>query len=99
LLDESFQKLGKLSVVWRSSNLDDKRRIQKTLFPEGIFYDAENHIYLTDRPNEFLTLIDCVTKEWTENKKGNSQVDLENSPIVPRRGIEFASRVAALFHI
>ena len=47
LLDESCKKLGKLSVVWHSSNLDDTRRIQKTLFPGGIFYEAKS--YLSNR--------------------------------------------------
>jgi len=92
LVATSLEKLPKLSWVWGSSDLENKRKIQKTLFPEGIFYDAKNHCYLTGSCNQFIFLTGCMTTWWKENKKGNSQVELENSLSVPRRGIEFHPR-------
>lgn len=43
-LANSLEKLKKLVAVWRFSDLENKRRIQKTLVPGGIFYDAGNLI-------------------------------------------------------
>ncbi len=88
LLTVSLEKLGKLSRIWVSSDLENKRRIQKTLFPEGVFYDAKSHQCLTESSNQFIFLTSCLTATCTENKKGNFQVDLENSLSVPRRGVE-----------
>ena len=64
LLSLALKKLLKLSQVWASSNLDTKRRIQKTLFPEGILYDVKNHEYLTKKTNSFLYLTDYLSKTF-----------------------------------
>lgn len=64
LLSSALKKLSKLSLVWGSSNLDTKRRIQKTLFPEGVLYDVKNHEYLTNRTNSFLYLTDYLSKTF-----------------------------------
>lgn len=40
LLTQSFYKLENLALVWTSSDLEGKRRLQKTIFPDGILYDA-----------------------------------------------------------
>ena len=58
LLIKSPAMIGKLSGVWVSSDLESKRRIQKALFPEGIFYDPKNHQYqyLTNKQNENVFL-------------------------------------------
>lgn len=88
LLKSSIEKLPKLGSIWCSSDLENKRRIQKTLFPEGIFYDAKKHQYLTDKVNEFVHLTTWVTNSYKGNKKANFPLELENSLIVPRRGVE-----------
>lgn len=88
LLSDSLAKLSKLSVAWSLSDLENKRRIQKTLFPDGIYYDVKNHQYLTTKINEFVALASSLTARYTENENGNFQAFLENSRSVPRRGIE-----------
>lgn len=47
VLKTALNKLEKLSKIWGSGELEDKRALQKTLFPDGIFYDAKNNQYLT----------------------------------------------------
>ena len=88
LLSDSLEKLSKLSQAWTSSDLDNKRRIQKTLFPDGIYYNVEKHEYLTTKTNEFIELARCITKSYTKKENGNFQEFLENSHLVPRRGVE-----------
>ncbi|WP_090390806.1 hypothetical protein [Niabella drilacis] len=42
LLEVSLKKLEKLSMIWVSGGLDNRRAVQKILFPNGFFYDAQN---------------------------------------------------------
>lgn len=47
VLKNALNKLKKLSKTWCSGELDAKRALQKTLFPEGIYYVVKNNKYLT----------------------------------------------------
>ncbi|MCH5716714.1 recombinase family protein [Niabella hibiscisoli] len=64
LLSSAMDVLTKLSQIWDSSKLEGKRRVQKTLFPEGIYYDAKNHEYLTKKVNSFLYLTDYLSNSF-----------------------------------
>lgn len=63
LLENSLKKLGNISKIWVSSELEEKRMLHKTLFPDGIYYDVENNQYLTKNTNKFIKLIDCIFKQ------------------------------------
>lgn len=94
LLTHSLEKLDKLSLVWASSDLDNKRHLQKTLFPDGIYYNVDKHEYQTTKTNEFIYLSKCITESCEEKKNGNSQFFFENSrSVVPSR-IELESRAS-----
>lgn len=88
LLSISLEKLKNISVIWCSSNLDNKRRIQKTLFPEGIFYNAKNHEYLTRKVNGFILITNCISEEYPLKRNRNLQKNDENSYLVAERGVE-----------
>lgn len=88
LLENSLKKLQNLSVLWDYSDLENKRRIQKIVFPEGIFYDTKNREYLTRKINGFVLVTFYLSQEYALNKNGNSQFFHENSRIVARMGIE-----------
>ena len=47
--------------IWDSSNLEKKRRLHKTLFPEGIFYNAQKHQDLTRNVNTFVELVASIS--------------------------------------
>ncbi|MBN8787196.1 MAG: recombinase family protein [Terrimonas sp.] len=55
LLDSSQQKLKRFSGLWESCNLDNKKRIQRLLFPEGVFYELNNHEYIIRKVNDLVT--------------------------------------------
>lgn len=74
LLASALDNLTKLIAIWSSSNLDIKRRVQKALFPEGIFYDVKKHEYLTKKTNTFLYLTDYLSKQFSDEGKKNPAV-------------------------
>jgi hypothetical protein len=55
---------------------------QKTLFPDGVFYDVENNQYLTKNTNKFIELIDCILGSYDLKTKEEFPVKAENSSLV-----------------
>jgi hypothetical protein len=62
--------------------LEDKRNLQRTLFPDGIYYDVKNHQYLTKEINSFVLISQTISKDYEVKKKGINQVEPEISPSV-----------------
>ena len=91
LIDFSFDTLENLSEIWVSSDLEGKRRVQKTLFPDGIYYNVEKHEYLTKKMNGFISLTSQLARDFTENKNGIFQDDPEKSRLAPPAGLEPAT--------
>jgi hypothetical protein len=56
-------------------------------FLEGIFYDAQNHQYLTRTTNQFIELVASISSCYEGNKKGSFQNFIENSHPVPESRI------------
>ena len=79
LLSKSLEKLENLSKIWGSSDLEEKRVMHKTLFPEGIFFNAQKHEYLTRKTNQFIELVASISSGYEENKKRSLQNNIENS--------------------
>lgn len=88
LLSQSLEKLSNIGLIWASSDLDNKRRIQKTLFPEGIYYDVKNHQCLTTKINEFVRVAAELARVSGEKEKGTFQENPEKSLSVARSGVE-----------
>ncbi len=62
--------------------------MSRTLFPEGVLYDPEKHRYLTKNVNSYFGLINTLSTNYKENKKGINQSDADLSPLVARPGFE-----------
>lgn len=58
----------KLSSLWVNGNLNEKKKIQKMIFPEGIEYDCKTEQYRTLRVNSFFSYIPVIPKD-VDNKK------------------------------
>lgn len=91
LLTMAFKKLQKLCEIWGSSDLDIKRKIQRTLFPDGIFYDVKNHQYLTKKVNSFIGLTRLISDGYGINKNWTSQFLFEKSSEAPPARLERAT--------
>ncbi len=74
--------------AFASSNLDNKMKLQKIVFPEGLTYDRPNEVYRTSRVNSVILQIAHLAKVSDGKKNGNSSKNKKNSQIVPRAGIE-----------
>ena len=79
---------SQLNVVWDRSDLENKKIMSRTLFPEGVLYDPENHRYLTKNVNSYFGLINTLSTNYKENKKGVNQSETDLSPLVARSGFE-----------
>ncbi|MBK7128234.1 MAG: recombinase family protein [Crocinitomicaceae bacterium] len=95
-IDIALGSAANLSEAWSSGDLEEKRRIQKMVFPEGIRYDHEKHVYRTPRVNSMFSAIPLIRSHWAENKNGKSSNFMNFSRLVPKKGIEpllFRTRV------
>jgi site-specific DNA recombinase len=87
-LDIALNYAPKLSSLWANGNLNEKRKIQKMIFPEGIEYDRKTDQYRTLRVNSFFFYIPVITKDVDNKKTGKFRVKTKTSRLVPRAGIE-----------
>ena len=88
LLSKALKKLENLNRIWPSSDLEGKRTLHKILFPEGIFYDAQNHQYLTRKTNQFVELVCSISTTYEKNKNRNFQNFIEDSGSVSGSRLE-----------
>ena len=88
LLKNALKKLENLNKIWVSGELEVKRAFQKTLFPDGIFYDAKNNQYLTRNINQFVELVSCLSSSCEDIKKEDSSNLIEKSSLVPGSRLE-----------
>ena len=52
--ERSIEISQNIHNFWQLGDLDDKRKIQKLVFPEGIKVDTKNRIYLTSKVNSLF---------------------------------------------
>ena len=78
----------KLSDMWVYGDLEQKRKLQRMVFPDGIEYDHENDIYRTFRTNAIFDVIRSFSKRSGNKKTGNFQNKLKKSGLVLGAGLE-----------
>jgi hypothetical protein len=99
LLKNAMSKLENISKIWASGELEEKRALQKILFPEGIFYDAKNNQYLTRNTNKFIELVACLSMNCEGIKKEDYQNLIEKSSLVPESRLELPSAAADMIPV
>jgi len=82
LLEKSLQKLENPSKIWLNSSLDEKRRLHKTMFPDGIFFDPKNHQYLTRKMNSYVELVSTISNTCGDKKRRTLQENPVESCLV-----------------
>ena len=88
MIDDSLMIASQLNLVWDRSDLENKKIMSRTLFPDGVLYDPEKHCYLTKNVNSYFGLINTLSNSYNENKKGTNQIEIDLSPSVARSGVE-----------
>jgi site-specific DNA recombinase len=82
-----------LSAEWVSATMERKEILQKMLFPEGIIFDKEKQSFRTPKVNQVFSVINSLSIENRENKKGLTDIEICQSLLVASVGIEPASKV------
>ena len=88
LIDKALDYALNLPELWGSGDLEEKRRIQKMVFPEGIRYNHQKHCYRTSRVNTIFSLMPLIAMDTAKKANGTSSNFKNLSRIVPRVGIE-----------
>ena len=63
---------SKLSLVWSSSSIGIKEKLQKLIFPNGIYYNKQNEAFRTEKVNSIFSSIAVLSNNTPENEKGTN---------------------------
>jgi site-specific DNA recombinase len=88
-----LQFSSKLNTEWHFGNVSMKEKIQKIIFPEGIFYSKQNHSFRTTKVNDVFSCIAHLQSISGENKKRTNRVKNDLSAQVASPRIELGSSV------
>ena len=87
-IEKAVEMAIKLPKLWISGNLEEKRRIQNIVFPDGIRYDHKNHTYRTTRVNSIFAGMCLLQEDLAKKENGTSSNKLNLSRLVPTEGVE-----------
>ncbi len=88
VLKTTLLATGKLQYLWSVSDVKEKEKLQKFMFPEGIVYDRENQLFRTDVVNPTFELIECISKVLGGNKNGQNHKTNDFARLAASPGIE-----------
>ncbi len=69
-IEIALQISQNLNRIWASGTIAIKERLQKLVFPEGIYYNHEKGAFRTDKVNVVFELIASLSSVSGGNKKG-----------------------------
>ena len=87
-IDKAVDVCQNISKHWCFGDANNRQRIQKVVFPDGLVVVPENSAYLTDNMNQVFKLISCLqsVSESDNKEKVGENADLSLS--VARRRLE-----------
>ena len=71
-IDTALKLATNINEIWTSGDLNQKKRIQRLVFPSGIGYDKQNEVVRTLKTNSLFTVIPMIQKEIVKTKNGKS---------------------------
>ena len=77
-----------LSQAWVSAEYEQKQRLQKLVFPDGILYNKQKGLVRTPRVNSLFEAIAILSSDSSKNKKADSSKNRLRFNKVPEIGIE-----------
>jgi site-specific DNA recombinase len=77
-----------ISQAWVSAEYEQKQRLQRLVFPEGILYNKQKGEVRTERVNSLFAAIPLLAKVSDEKEKGDSSKNRLKCSKVPRTGFE-----------
>ena len=79
---------GNILNLWKLSDLYQKRRVQKMIFPDGMVYDKDNDDIEPLSKNEFMFVYDLKSVGYEEKEKGQTLNFEDLSTVAPELGLE-----------
>ena len=76
------------SEFYENLEYNQKRVLQKLLFPEGLQYSLKNKEYLTSKAGTLFELTNCFSNTYGNKTKKTHQEKPDKSHLVPGVGIE-----------
>ncbi len=76
----------KLATVWASSDTTIKEKIQKFIFPDGIYYNREKETFLTRRTNRIFYSMAELNRVSGDDKNKQGGIDATLSSLVGKAG-------------
>ena len=77
-----------LSQAWLSAEYEQKQRLQKLVFPDGILYSKQKGVVRTPRVNSLFEAIPLLAGDSSKNKKADPSKNQLQFNKVPRTGFE-----------
>ena len=87
-IDKAMNVCENLSNYWVCGTSENKQRIQKMLFPEGLYIVPEKRTYLTQNMNQVFQLIPLFTGVSEGCKTKKVAITDDFSSLVAKGGIE-----------
>ncbi len=72
MIKNVVKNMGNIANIWDLSVVEDKQKLQETLFPGGVYYDKEKHDYLTKNINNFMLVSSSISTSY-EGKKNEDK--------------------------
>ena len=87
-LEKALNFTANLITAWSSTDYSSKEKLQKLMFPEGIYYNRQNHTFLTEKINLVFAQIADWKRLTDENKKGTFDKKYQKSLSAEEKGFE-----------
>ena len=78
-IDKALDFSCNIQKYWLLAKVENKKQIQKLVFPDGLILDTKNRQYLTSNVNKLFVLSRSFTDECRGMKKGLSTQKSEKS--------------------
>ena len=87
-IDTALKLATNINEIWTSGDLNQKKRIQRLVFPSGIGYDKQNEVVRTLKTNSLFAVIPMIQEEIVKTKNGKSIQMNQFSVRVTAKGFE-----------
>jgi DNA invertase Pin-like site-specific DNA recombinase len=84
MIKNVVKNMGNIANIWDLSVIEDKQRLQETLFPGGVYYDKEKHDYLTKNINNFMLVSSSISTSYEDKKNEDKPNNYDLSSTVVR---------------
>src|SRR5579862_6504614 len=92
-IEKSLEIAANLSLAWNLAKFDEKRKLQKLVFPDGILYNKPKDVVRTPRISSLFAPIPMLVSIAKENKRRTLRKNALNSHLVVPPRIELGSKV------